>query len=185
MQKETQLSKEQELSAYDLVNTRRVHKLVKGKLLDRVQKGGKIQNKYFKISDNKQELLVGQNSKGPFQQITNISGIGSITTGVNENVIKTKKLDEEKIKLTFTLNSQQKKPIISFLAKDRKQFAIWIDSFRYLKKIPVQEIETRQAFDELLKIDSQISQLEKTKVAPEIPKPPKDFNFVVEATDYK
>ncbi|KAJ6229621.1 engulfment and cell motility protein [Anaeramoeba flamelloides] len=185
MQKGTKLSKEQELSAYDLINTRRVHKLVKGKLLDRVQKGGKIQNKYFKISDNLQELLVGPNSKGPFQQIVNISEIGSITTGVNENVIKTKKLDEEKIKLAFTLNSQQKKPIISFLARDRKQFAIWIDSFRYLKKTPVQEIETRQAYDELLKIDSQISQLEKTKVAPEIPKPPKDFNFVVEATDYK
>ncbi|KAJ3426367.1 engulfment and cell motility protein [Anaeramoeba flamelloides] len=185
MQKGNQISKEEEKSAYDLINTRRVYKLVKGKFLDRVQKGGKIQSKYFKLTDNLQQLVVGQNPKGPFQQILSINEIGSITTGVNENVIKTKKLDEDKIKLTFTLNSQQNKPIISFLARDRKQFAIWIDSFRYLKKTPVQEIETRQSFDELLKIDSQITLLEKTKIAPEIPQPPKDYNFVVEATDFK
>ncbi|KAJ3446396.1 engulfment and cell motility protein [Anaeramoeba flamelloides] len=166
----------------DIIMKLQLKKMTKGKMFIQVLKNGKIAHTFLKLNEDLKAVISGPNLRGPFKTILSVSNIGSVTKDRQQT--KTKKLDQKLINFLFIINDKQKKPLLTFVAQNEKQFANWSDGFRYLIGKPIEESITQNAIDELIDVDTEIELFDSPKISPVLPPPPIDLNFKVKTTQF-
>ncbi|KAJ5073414.1 engulfment and cell motility protein [Anaeramoeba ignava] len=175
-----------EPEVHEIVFEQKMVHLIQGAILERVTKTGKYHPKFVKLSENRQEILIsdvtksGQTqTKAAVQVAAKIEELSHVVTGrATINLSKAKKLDDEKILLTFSLIFKDGKKTLDLIASNRNDFVTWVDCFRALLGGKMEEKETLQELKELSDIEVELNLIQRKKKAPPIPPPPRNLNFV-------
>ncbi|KAJ6237249.1 engulfment and cell motility protein [Anaeramoeba flamelloides] len=153
--------------------------LYEGTKLNIVEKG-KLIAKFFKISKDRTEIFCseGKNEQKQWVLLAKISNLTHLETETEiSTALKSKKLDSEKAKLSFTLYHKNGKTFYDFVASTRDDFVVWVDSLRSLMGEKMKENESLQNIESKVSLLFQLSIIELEKQTPPLPPPPLNYNF--------